>query len=216
VTRALFTAAALALALTATAAGRVHAQHVDAPRAAASSAVSRGLEPGDLVRLKIWREADLSGDYRVDERGMAVFPKIGTIPVTSMSTDSLQSLLVSAYARYLQSPSIEVTFLRRVDIVGEVKNPGLYHVDPTMTLPDVLALAGGVTSEADARRIELIRRGSRATSHLSQGVSLADSTLRSGDQLRVPQRSWMSRNAAAVLAAGITASALVLAAFIRP
>lgn len=181
-----------------------------------SRANSRGLEPGDMVRLKIWREPDLSADYRVDEKSMVVFPKIGTVDVSRLPADSLRSLLVSSYSKYLQDASVDVTFLRRIDIIGEVKNPGLYHVDPTMSLPDVLAMAGGVTPEGDANKIQLIRRGSRAPVHLARDVSLADSTLQSGDELRVPQRSWLSRNAAAVLAAGITGGALVLAAVLRP
>src|SRR3954468_5685594 len=111
------------------------------------------LQPGDLVKLVIWREPDLSGSYRVNERGVATFPKIGPLPVNRISTDSLESLLVSSYAAYLQNPSIDVTFLRRVNVLGEVKSPGLYDVDPTMTVNDVLALAGGVTSEGNLKKI---------------------------------------------------------------
>jgi polysaccharide export outer membrane protein len=179
-------------------------------------AQTQGLEPGDLVRLKIWREPDLSGDFRVDEKSMVVFPKIGTVDVSRLAVDSLHALLVSSYSRYLQNASVDVTFLRRIDILGEVKTPGLYHVDPTMTLPDVLAMAGGVTPDGDANKIQLIRRGNKELVHLAQGISLVDSTLRSGDQLRVPQRSWVSRNSAAVLGAVITGGALVLAAVLRP
>ena len=194
----------------------IPATGVAAQTSGVASASAEGLEPGDLVRLKIWREPDLSGDFRVDEKGMTVFPKLGPMNVQHVSLDSLHTELVTRYTRYLQSPSVEVTFLRRVNIVGEVKSPGLYHVDPTMTLPDVLALAGGITPDGDVRKVELIRRGSRSVSHLTQGVSLADSTLRSGDQLRVAQRGWIARNAAATLAAGITGAALVLAAILRP
>lgn len=173
------------------------------------------LQPGDEVRLKIWREPDLSGDYGVDETGAATFPKIGPIVVTELSTDSLKALLVSSYAVYLRNPSVEVTFLRRVNVLGEVKNPGLYQVDPTMKVADVLAMAGGVNSDGNPNRIELIREGRRLSVRLSQQSLLAGSPIRSGDQLRVPQRSWMSRNTA-VLAAGISATAFVFAALIRP
>jgi protein involved in polysaccharide export with SLBB domain len=171
------------------------------------------LQPGDLVRLRIWREPDLSGDYRLDEKGVATFPKIGPLPVSRISTDSLESLLVSSYDRYLQNPSIDVTFLRRVNVLGEVKTPGLYDVDPTMTVSDVVAMAGGVTADGNAKNIELLRRGERESSRLSPQSRVTDSPLRSGDQLRVPQRSWLARNGT-VVAAGITAAALVTTAVI--
>jgi polysaccharide export outer membrane protein len=177
--------------------------------------VNAVLQPGDLVRVKIWREPDLSGDYRVDEKGVAIFPKIGPLPVSQLSTDSLQSLLVSSYALYLQNPSVEVTFLRRINVLGAVKNPGLYHADPTMTLADVVALAGGVSPDGNADRIDLIRQGQRLSVRLYQQSLLADSPIRSGDQLRVQQRSWLSRNTA-IVGAGITAAALVIVALIQP
>jgi polysaccharide export outer membrane protein len=167
------------------------------------------------VRLKIWREPDLSGDYRVDENGVAVFPKIGPVTVGRLSPDSLSSLLVSGYALYLQHPSIEVTLLRRINVLGEVKNPGLYDVDPTMSLADVMAMAGGVSTEGNSNKIELLRQGEREPVRLTPQSRLADAPLRSGDQLRVPQRSWLSRNGT-VVAAGITAAALVATAVVRP
>jgi polysaccharide biosynthesis/export protein len=176
--------------------------------------VNAVLQPGDLVRLKIWREPDLSGDYRLDENGVATFPKIGPLSVGRLSTDSLKTLLVSSYSRYLQNPSVEVTFLRRVNVLGEVKNPGLYDVDPTMTVADVLAMAGGVTSDGNSKKIELLRLGQEGSTHVSSGSLLADSPLRSGDQLRVPQRSWLSRNAGVVVGAGITSVAIIVTAVI--
>jgi polysaccharide export outer membrane protein len=173
------------------------------------------LQPGDLIRLKIWREPDLSGDFRVDEAGRASFPKIGPFGVNRVSPDSLKALLVSSYARFLQDPSIEVILLRRVNVLGAVKNPGLYDVDPTMTAADVIAMAGGVTPDGQSKRVELRRPGESETLKLSLQSRLTDVPLRSGDQLRVPQRSWLARNGT-VVAAGLTAAALITAAVVRP
>ncbi|MBA3344278.1 MAG: SLBB domain-containing protein [Gemmatimonadales bacterium] len=167
-----------------------------------------------MVRLRIWREPDLSGDYRVDENGQAVFPKIGPLPISRLSTDSLKSLLMSSYALFLRNPSVEVTFLRRINVLGEVKNPGLYDADPTMTVADVVAMAGGVTPDGNSKKFELLRQGQGGSTRISSQSRLADSPLRSGDQLRVPQRSWLSRNGT-VVAAGITAAAIIATAAIR-
>jgi protein involved in polysaccharide export with SLBB domain len=187
----------------------------DPPTPSPAEAVNQLLRPGDVVRLKIWREPDLSGDYDVNEQGVAVFPKIGPLPVGRLATDSVRSFLVATYTRFLQEPSVEVTFLRRINVLGWVRNPGLYHVDATMTLADVLAMAGGVTSDGNVKKIALYRGGERVPGALSEQSLLADLPLHSGDQLRVPQKSWMSRNSATVIAASISGVALVAAALIR-
>jgi polysaccharide biosynthesis/export protein len=197
--------------------GAFMSQTVRAQSSAADSVahVNAVLAPGDLIRLKIWREPDLSGDFPVDEMGNAVFPKVGTLPVGSLTTDSLKALLLARYAVYLQDPAVDVTFLRRVNVLGEVRTPGLYHVDPTMTVADLLAMAGGVSSDGNPNKIELIRQGKPLPVKLTQQSSIAGSPLRSGDQLRVSRRSWLSRNTA-LIGAGITATAVIFAAVLRP
>jgi len=172
-------------------------------------------QPGDIVRLKIWREPDLSGDYRVDENGVAVFPKIGSLVVMRMPPDSLTKLLVTDYSAFLENPSVEVTLLRRVNVLGEVKNAGIYYVDPTMTVADVLAMAGGITQDGNAAHVELFRNGVRILANISLQSQIAASPVQSGDQFRVPQRSWVARNAAAVIAASISGVALLAATLIR-
>ena len=203
------------IALLALAFGCLGRARAGAQTVVADTAVNPVLRPGDIVRLKIWREPDLSGDFIVDETGTTVFPKIGALPVGALSADSVRATLVARYAVYLQDPAITVTFLRRVNVLGEVKNPGLYHVDPTMSVADVLAMAGGVTSDGNPNGIQLIRDGSRLPVKLTRQSIIADSPLRSGDELLVSRRSWLSRNTA-IIGAGITAAAVIFAAVIRP
>ena len=172
------------------------------------------LNPGDRVRLKVWREPDLSGDFQVDEDGIVVFPKVGRMYVQRISTDSLKALLIARYAESLRSPSVEVTVLRRVSVLGSVRAPGLYYVDPTNTVADALALAGGVSPDGKQNQFELIRGGKRLPIKLTQDSRLADSPMQPGDQLWVPERSWLSRNAT-VVAAVLTGVAIVFAATVR-
>lgn len=173
------------------------------------------LRPGDMVRLQIWREEDLSGDYPVNMDGVVVFPLIGPIRVSDESLGSLRTRLIGAYREYLTHESIEVLPLRRINVLGSVGDPGLHRVDETMTIADVLALAGGTTSQGDPDRIELIRNEERITTRLSQGTLISELAIRTGDQIYVPERSWVSRNAS-VVASVISASvSLVIALFIR-
>lgn len=163
------------------------------------------LRPGDVIRLRIWREPDLSGDFPVDPTGVAVLPKIGPTAVTNQFPAALKTKLIAAYAEYLNHPSIEVTFLRRVQVLGAVRNPGLYPVDPTMTIGDAVALAGGATPDGDSKRLALIRNGVKLPHTLSHGTRIADSRIQSGDEIFVPERSWMSRNPG-IVATMITAT----------
>jgi polysaccharide export outer membrane protein len=172
------------------------------------------LLPGDVVRLRIWREPDLSGDFQVDEQGTVVLPKIGTLSIKQMPAASLKTMLVEKYSTYLRDPAIDVIVLRRVNVLGAVRTPGLYPVDATMTVADVLALAGGVGPDGSPDKAELIRGGTRLDVKLTRRTKIGDTPLQSGDQLYVPQRSWISRNPGVVAGtltavAGIVVSLLV-------
>jgi polysaccharide export outer membrane protein len=151
---------------------------------------------GDVIRLKIWQEPDLSGDFPVDENGIVVLPRLGRVKVTSETPESLEARLIAEYRKYLTHESIDVTVLRRIQILGAVRSPGVYPLDPTMTIADAVAAAGGATTEGRSRQVELVRSGERVPVELYAEQRLADSPIRSGDQLYVPERSWLSRNAA--------------------
>lgn len=167
-------------------------------------------EPGDVIRMRIWREPDLSGEYTVNESGDVVLPKLGRTHVSTMSADSLRRRLVSSYTEFLRDPSVDITVLRRVKVTGAVKNPGLYPVDATMTLSDVVALAGGATPEGDARKVRLTRAGEAQSVELSFEQRVADSPVHSGDQLEVLERPWYARNTGLVATAVSTAGFLIV------
>jgi polysaccharide export outer membrane protein len=176
-----------------------------------SDVVTDAAGPGDVIRLRIWQEPDLSGDFPVDEDGVVVLPRLGRIDVTKDSPDALERKLIQQYSRYLTHESIDVTVLRRVQILGAVQKPGVYPLDPTLTVADAVATAGGATADGQLRKVELIRRGERIPVELYTETRLADSPIRSGDQLFVPERSWLSRNAAVAGAMATGVLGLILA-----
>ncbi|MDP2958257.1 MAG: polysaccharide biosynthesis/export family protein [Longimicrobiales bacterium] len=173
------------------------------------------LRPGDVVRLRIWREPDMSGEYIVDEAGMVIFPRVGEYRVLDDTPESLTARLLADYLQYLVNPSIEITVLRRVRIVGAVMNPGLHMVDPTITVADALAKAGGPSINADQDKIRIIRDGVEIAVDVRVDTRIADSPLRSGDQIYVPLRGWVSRNAGLVAATMSAVVSLTIALFIR-
>jgi polysaccharide export outer membrane protein len=152
------------------------------------------LRPGDVIRLRIWREPDLSGDFPVDESGVVTLPKLGRIPAVGFSRDSLKEHLVSSYETYLRNPSIEVALLRRISVLGAVRTPNVYAVDPTLTVSEVVAMAGGAAPDGKIDQVQVLRGTERLDVKLREGTRLSETPIRSGDQLYVPQRSWASRN----------------------
>jgi len=185
------------------------------PAASASDSAHGVLRPGDVIRLRIWREPDLSGDFPVDETGLVTFPKIGAFRVFEYSPAGLKTKLLDSYAVYLKNPSVEVTILRRINILGAVQKPGLYPVDPTMTIADALAIAGGASPNGDQHHVELVRNGLRINENISIDTNIAETALRSGDQLFVPERSFVVRNSGLVATAISVTASLFIALFLR-
>jgi polysaccharide export outer membrane protein len=185
------------------------AQRLADPVTPAAAAIA----PGDMVRVRIWREPDLSGEFSVDETGTVVLPRLGAVRLAGETPEAVRARVTDAYERFLSHTSVEVTVLRRLQVLGAVRSPGLYNVDPTMTVEDGIALAGGVTPEGNPNRIELLRNGVRLPVRLDRRTPITHFTIRSGDQLYVKERSWVSRNAGVVvglLSVVTTATVLVL------
>ncbi|HYW06470.1 MAG TPA: polysaccharide biosynthesis/export family protein [Longimicrobium sp.] len=180
--------------------------------APASQVVSLG--PGDVVKLVIWREEDLSGEFTVDANGVVTLPKIGEQRVAGIPVDQLRAQLVERFRAFLRNPSIVVIPLRRVQVLGEVRKPGLYTVDPTVTLAGAVALAEGATPDGDLGSIRIVRDGQLVTGRVTPGSTLSGVDIRSGDQIFVGKRSWISRNSpvlfGALLSVLTTAVAVIL------
>ena len=168
--------------------------------------------PGDVVRVQIWREEDMSGEFTVHEDGTVVLPKLGPFTVTGRAPEELREELIQEYQKVLRNPSIEITFLKRITVLGAVREPGLILVDPTMTVAEALALAGGTLPEGGTDRIEVVRGGERVQT-VTERTRIGELAMESGDRLFVPERSWASRNGA-VVAAIITGAASIAVALI--
>jgi polysaccharide export outer membrane protein len=157
------------------------------------------IRSGDLVRVSVWREEHLNGEFPVNEFGTVVLPMIGELQAAGRKRDAFRAEVLALFRERLVNPSIEVIVLRRVRILGEVNEPGVYPLDPTMTLADALATAGGRTPLARQDEIILRRGGRVVETELGEETLVGETPIRSGDELEVPQRSWLDRNAAAVI-----------------
>lgn len=167
------------------------------------------LQPGDVLLVAIWREEDLSGEFTVDESGTVTLPLLGEEKVTGIPLEQLRDRLIEEYRVQLRNPSINVTPLRRIDVLGEVRQPGVYKIDPTVSLAGAVALAGGATSAGDLNRITVVRSGG-LRERIPSGTSLNTAQLRSGDQIFVGQRGWFERNSTFVVSALLSITGIVI------
>jgi polysaccharide export outer membrane protein len=179
------------------------------PVVAQSATAFAGLEsirlrPGDLVRVEVWREADLSGEFLVNEDGNITLPLLGDRNVTSESFRQVRERLMDEYRAELRNPSINLTPLRRVNVLGEVSKAGLYAVDPTITLAGAVAIAGGATPLGDLNRIRVMRDGQVVQERAGSGETLSSVGIQSGDQIYVDRRSWMDRNSGMLLSTSLS------------
>jgi len=168
------------------------------------------LAAGDDVVVIVFREKELSGRSFVDERNQIALPRLGLLDVSALTTDMLRDTIRARYSTFLRDPSVDVRALRRVSVNGSVLKPDVYFVDPSMLLRDVVARAGGVTPDGDLKKVSVVRDGAVTAYPNWSESSEGQTPLRSGDEVLVGRRSWVSLNIGAVIGvAGLLTSLLI-------
>lgn len=150
-------------------------------------------QPGDQIKVNVWREPELSGDLFVQNDGTAIFPALGRIKVSGLTADSLNALLINRFRDRIVNTPVDVMLVRPLAVFGSVRAPGVYPVDPTATAIQLIARAGGTVGAEGLPRVQLLRfDGSRLNLTVEQ--SLGAFNLRSGDAIFVQDQSWWIRN----------------------
>jgi protein involved in polysaccharide export with SLBB domain len=117
---------------------------------------------GDRLRVIVFGEEDLSGEFDVGAQGTLNLPLIGEVTATGQTISQLEDNVEAKLLEgYLKSPrvSIEVLNYRPFYILGEVNVPGSYPYVSGMTVLNAVALAGGFTYRADEDEVLLTREG---------------------------------------------------------
>lgn len=181
-----------------------------AGRADAQTQTEAVLRPGDAIRVEIWREEDLSGDFTVALDGTVTLPLLGRQNLSEIPLNMLRDTLTAQYRVHLRNPSINVTPIRRVTVLGQVQKPGLYGADPTIALAGLVALAGGATGEGSLDRIRIVREGQVLRERVGAGETLTSADVRSGDHIIVDQKSWFARNSTFVVSTMLTLGSIAI------
>ena len=179
-----------ALALSACATRRPEAVIPEAPR---SLIPIWKLETGDQITTKIYREPDLATQTTVGISGDAYFPGLGRIPVGGMTMDALQQELTARYNKLVIDAAVDAVMMREIVIIGQVRSPGVYSVDPGLTVLGLTAKAGGATSSGKSALFTLVK-GDGHQFKLSREVRLSSLDIMHGDAIFVQDESFIGRN----------------------
>jgi protein involved in polysaccharide export with SLBB domain len=118
---------------------------------------------GDLIKIQVYGEDELSTEVRLSDAGTISYPFFGELQVLGLTTGGLSGLLTERLQDgYLVDPSVSVSVLeyREFFIDGAVKQPGGYAYQPGLTLQRAVSLAGGFSERASSSKFFVVREGS--------------------------------------------------------
>jgi polysaccharide export outer membrane protein len=113
------------------------------------------LGPADQVRITVFNEPGLTGQFVVGSQGAISYPLVGSIQASGLTVEEFSRALQTALSAYLRQPSVsvEVTNYRPFFILGEVQRPGTYPYSARLTVLNAVATAGGFTYRANRGRV---------------------------------------------------------------
>ena len=152
------------------------------------------LGPGDVLRVSVYDNPDLSQEVTIGADGAFAYPLIGSVQAAGLSVRQLESLLAKRFADgYLVSPQVGVTVTQhksqQVYVMGAVKTPGPYALQRQTTLLEVLSAAGGPTPEAG---FEVILTHAADRQALPAGTSTVSAAANGQPAIRVSLEQLMA------------------------
>lgn len=110
------------------------------------------LGPGDVIRITVFQNPDLTLETRVSENGAISFPLIGQVPVGGLSVSEAERKIGKMLkdGGFVLQPQVNILPLQirgnQVSVLGQVNRPGRYPLDVlNAKVTDILAMAGGIT-----------------------------------------------------------------------
>lgn len=111
------------------------------------------LAAGDLLRVQVYQQPDLSMEVRVQDNGQLSYPLIGPLELAGLTVVQAERLIEAGLrsGQYLRHPQVSISVLQvrghLVSVLGHVQRPGRFPIEkPGLRLSELLAQAGGVTA----------------------------------------------------------------------
>jgi protein involved in polysaccharide export with SLBB domain len=147
------------------------------------------LGANDRLRITVFGQPTLTGEYTLDGNGVLAFPLIGNIPADGVTTSQLQKAIAAKLEPdYLVNPNVsaEVITRRPFYVIGEVLKPGNYSYVTSLTAINAVAMAGGFTRRARKNDFYIRRTGTDGQTVRVEAHS--GTVLQPGDTLEVRER----------------------------
>jgi len=164
-----------------------------APGSAPASGYLIGL--GDVLRITVWKEPDLTLDVTVRLDGMITVPLLGDVQAAGRVPSQLAGTLVTDLRRFIENPRVTVSVTQatsaRIYVVGQMVRPGEFPLSGRMTVLKALALAGGFKEFAKSESIVIVREDQKVIpfnyKHVGEGKDMSQNVLlAAGDTIVVP------------------------------
>lgn len=148
------------------------------------------LRVGDALRITVWRQPELSGEFVIGTDSTLMHPVYQSVKVAGAPVSVVKERLRSLLTTYEQDVQLVVEPLFPVTVAGEVRQPNLYRLRRGTTFAQAVALAGGPTELGRLDKVSVIRRDGGMVINLGSGYSRYEGlTIASGDQILVARRS---------------------------
>jgi len=156
------------------------------------------LHAGDKIEVSVWKEVDMQRPVIIRPDGKFSFPLTGEIQAAGRTADQVRIDIEGRLQKYIPEPvvtvTVEETAGNRIFVIGQVNKPGMFIMNPQLTVLQALSLAAGATPFAKLDNIIVIRgTGASQTtlpfrySQVTEGKSLGQNILlESGDVIVVP------------------------------
>ena len=142
----------------------------------------------DSVRVRVYNEPEISGEYVIDTGGYVSIPLAGRIRAAGLTAEQLQHAIMSRLNNgIIQDPhvTVEISAYTPFYIQGEVKRAGEFAYRPGLTVMDAVAEAGGFTYRANDSKVFIRRKGSPVEEIYPLDVPVP---IHPGDNIRIPER----------------------------
>lgn len=113
------------------------------------------LGPGDILRIQVFQNPDLTTETRVSENGAITYPLVGSVQVGGLSVAEAEKKLAAALKKggFIKQPQVTIVLLQmrgnQVSVLGQVNRPGRFPLETLSRVSDMLAAAGGTTAAGD-------------------------------------------------------------------
>ncbi len=162
----------------------------------ASSFKDAAILPGDRIVIEIFRHDKMSGTMDVTADTSVQHPVLGKIPLAGKTIEEAEQMLSQLISNLnIDTETFTIMVQIKAAIMGEVRSPGIYYLNTNNSLNDLLALSGGITTNANLKKVIIFNsnRYERLDflAHIENG-DIEDIYIRSGDTVLIPVKRTLA------------------------